>query len=110
MRRAHAGNEGGYYQPTAQMLESENDRMEQELSGKVKALKSLSIDIGNEVREQNKFLGEMDEDYDKSGNLLLATMGRLKAITKSGGPKLWCYMLLFCLFVFFLIWVIVRFR
>ncbi|XP_062606444.1 BET1 homolog [Saccostrea cucullata] len=110
MRRAHANNEGGYYQPTAQMLESENDRQEQELSSKVSALKSLTIDIGNEVREHNKFLKEMDEDYDKSGNLLQFSMGRLKAITKAGGPKLWCYMFTFCLFVFFLIWVIVRFR
>ena len=38
-----SGNEGGYYQPTAQMLESENDRMENELSSKVKALKSVNI-------------------------------------------------------------------
>ena len=33
----------GYQQPTQEMLEQENDRQEELLSGKVKALKSVSI-------------------------------------------------------------------
>ena len=35
--------EMGYQQPTQEMLEQENDRQEELLSGKVKALKSVSI-------------------------------------------------------------------
>lgn len=98
------------YQPTQEMLEQENDRQEELLSGKVKALKSLTIDIGNEVRDQNKFLKGMDDDFDSSSNLLQATMGRLKFITKSGSCKQMCYLLLFCLFVFFICWIIIRSR
>ncbi|KAJ8298899.1 hypothetical protein KUTeg_022959 [Tegillarca granosa] len=110
MRRSHMSNGVPQYQPTAQMLEEENQRLEDELSGKVKALKSLSIDIGDEVREHNKLLGEMDNQFDSSGGLLQSSMNRLLAISKSGGHKFIFYMLLFALFVFFMCWVIVRFR
>ncbi|XP_060080858.1 BET1 homolog [Ylistrum balloti] len=109
MRRAHMGNEQPY-KPTAQMLEAENQHMEDQLSSKVKALKSMTIDIGTEVREQNKFLTEMDDDFNKSSGLLQSTMGRLKDIASKGGPRLWWYMFLFILFVLFICWVIVRFR
>ncbi len=37
-------------------LEERNQEMEGELKGKISALKSLSIDIGMEVREQNRYL------------------------------------------------------
>lgn len=98
------------YQPTQEMLQTENDRQEELLSSKVKALKSLTIDIGTEVREQTKMMKDMDDDFDKSGNLLHATMNRLKAITRMGGYKQMWYLLLFCFFVFFICWMIVRSR
>jgi len=104
-------NNGAYgYQDSNQMLEDENKRLEEEMKGKVKALKSLSIDIGTEVREQNKFLNEMDSDFDSSSGLLGKTMGRLKALTNAGHWKLWLYVAAFAFFVFFMCWVIVRFR
>jgi hypothetical protein len=37
-------------------LEERNQELEGELKGKISALKSLSIDIGMEVREQNRYL------------------------------------------------------
>lgn len=101
------------YQPypnTSQMLEEDNQQLEEELKGKVKALKSLSIDIGVEVREQNKMLGQMDDDFEGSGGLLAKTMGRLKDITKARHWKLWLYVALFAFFVFFMCWIIIRFR
>ena len=51
-----------------------------------------------------------DDDFDSSGNLLKSTMGRLKAMTKAGHHKILCYLLLFALFVFFVCWMIIRFR
>lgn len=41
------------------LLEDENERLEDELKGKIHALKSLSIDIGTEVRYQDKMLRGM---------------------------------------------------
>ncbi|XP_032235057.1 BET1 homolog isoform X2 [Nematostella vectensis] len=114
MRRTnnYYGNDNGMGQPqrSDQMLEEENDRLTESLSGKVKALKSLSIDIGHEVRTQNKLLQEMDDDFDTSGSLLSATMGRLSALTKKGHHKVMCYMILFCFFVFLVAWYFVRRR
>lgn len=62
MRRAHSASDyqGNMSQRTDhQMLEEENDRIVDHLSSKVQALKSLTIDIGHEVKYQNKMLSEM---------------------------------------------------
>ncbi|CAB4004823.1 BET1 homolog [Paramuricea clavata] len=108
-RAAGAGQDTGYGAPQQKhMLEEENDRMVDDLSNKVQALKSLTIDIGNEVRTQNKMLKGMDDDFDKSGTFLSATMGRLTALTKKGHHWVMCYLLLFCLFVFFAVYYLKR--
>ncbi|XP_068707893.1 BET1 homolog [Montipora foliosa] len=114
MRRAHASDfqgQGNMAQRTDHnMLEEENERMVDHLSSKVQALKSLTIDIGQEVRYQNKMLGEMDTDFDAGGSLLSSTMGRLTALTKKGHHRVMLYLFLFCLFVFFVAWYIIKRR
>lgn len=56
---------GGYgYEPlpstsTQSVVEDENERMTEELKDKIHALKSLSIDIGTEVKYQDKLLRSM---------------------------------------------------
>ncbi|KAL5006581.1 hypothetical protein ScPMuIL_015387 [Solemya velum] len=75
MRRSHIGN--GYQAPQpvpSHILEDENSRLEDELSGKVGALKHLTIEIGHEVREQNKLLKDMDDDFNSTGGLLSSSM------------------------------------
>ncbi|KAL4225446.1 protein transport protein bet1 [Mactra antiquata] len=109
MRRSHMAHDMGF-QPTQEMLETENQNQEDLLSKKARTLKSLTIEIGNEVRDQNKMLNGMDDDFDSSGNLLQASMNRLKAITRMGGYRQMWYLLLFCLFVFFVCWMIIRSR
>ncbi|KAH3877230.1 BET1 homolog [Dreissena polymorpha] len=116
MRRSHNAPGYGYaggnqtYQPTYEMLEQENDQKEEQLSSKVKALKSLTIDIGTEVRDQNRMLLGMDTDFDSSTGLLEASMKKLKFITQMGGHRQILYLVLFCFFVFFICWIIVRSR
>jgi len=110
MRRAggYSGH-GGYGGNSAyQMLEDENDQMVDSLSNKVQALKSLSIDIGNEVKYQNTMLGEMDGEFDSTGSFLSGTMNRLTALTKKGHHKNLCYVLLFCFFVMMVAWFYIR--
>ena len=55
---------GGYgYEPlpstSHNTMEDENERMTEELKDKIHALKSLSIDIGTEVKYQDKMLKGM---------------------------------------------------
>ncbi|KAK2568296.1 BET1-like protein, partial [Acropora cervicornis] len=99
------------------MLEEENERMVDHLSSKVQALKSvlfyieeLTIDIGQEVRYQNKMLNEMDTDFDSGGSFLSSTMARLTALTNKGHHRVMLYLVLFCMFVFFVAWYIIKTR
>ncbi|RXM32262.1 BET1-like [Acipenser ruthenus] len=70
----------------------------------------LSIDIGTEVKYQNKMLVDMDTDFDSTGGLLGATMGRLKLLSRGSQTKLFCYVLLFALFVFFVLYWVIKLR
>ncbi|NP_001085146.1 Bet1 golgi vesicular membrane trafficking protein S homeolog [Xenopus laevis] len=92
------------------VYEEENERLTENLKMKTSALKSLSIDIGNEVKYHNKMLGEMDSDFDSTGGLLGSTMGRLKILSRGSQAKLLCYMMLFAFFVFFVIYWFIKLR
>ncbi|OXB67480.1 UNVERIFIED_CONTAM: hypothetical protein H355_001216, partial [Colinus virginianus] len=70
----------------------------------------LSIEIGTEVKNQNKLLSEMDNDFDSATGLLGATMGRLRMLSRGSQTKLLCYMMLFALFVFFVTYWIIKLR
>ncbi|GFG38874.1 hypothetical protein Cfor_02181 [Coptotermes formosanus] len=71
MRRSNGS--GRYYEPVPQYssgdaLEEDNDAMADELKDKVQMLKSLSLDIGDEVKYQDRLLREMDDDFEKTGS------------------------------------------
>ena len=51
---------------TRSFLAQQNSELEEELRGKVSALKSLTIDIGTEVREHNRLLKDVDDDFDST--------------------------------------------
>uniref|UniRef100_A0A8C5R675 BET1 homolog n=1 Tax=Leptobrachium leishanense TaxID=445787 RepID=A0A8C5R675_9ANUR len=92
------------------VYEEENDRLTENLRQKANALKSLSIDIGTEVKYHNKMLTDMDSDFDSTGGFLGATMGRLKVLSRGSQAKLLFYMFLFSLFVFFVIYWFIKLR
>ncbi|CAG9803793.1 unnamed protein product [Chironomus riparius] len=100
------------YEPLAQNagdLESENDRLAEELKGKISSLKSLTIDIGNEVRYQDKILNDMDDDMSRTGSFMGNTIGKVLRLSKRGKGYT-CYMLLFALLVFFILYIYIKFR
>lgn len=110
MRRTHGGN---YYQPIPQNtneIEDENEQMTSELQHKISALKSLSIDIGNEVKYQDKLLRDVDDDMDRTGGFLGNTMNRVLRLSKGTHNYYICYLLLFSVFVFFVLYLVLKFR
>ncbi|KAK2147710.1 hypothetical protein LSH36_540g01076 [Paralvinella palmiformis] len=107
MRRQHLADNYGYQ--GNQLVEEENDEMTQGLSDKVKTLKSLTIDIGTEVKEHNRFLAQMETDFENTGGFLGSTMKRVQAMARAGHNCYIWYLLLFSLFVFFVIWLLVKF-
>ncbi|NWH58018.1 BET1 protein, partial [Geococcyx californianus] len=100
----------GYTNSGYSVYEEENERLTESLRTKVSAIKSLSIEIGTEVKNQNKMLSEMDNDFDSTTGLLGATMNRLRILSRGSQTKLLCYMMLFSLFVFFVIYWIIKLR
>lgn len=110
MRRSQGYN----YQPlpsgSNDLIEDENQRMAEELQGKVGALRSLTIDIGNEVRYQDKLLRGIDDDMDRTGGFLSNTMNRVVRLGRNGHQKYMLYMFLFALFVFVLLYFVIKLR
>lgn len=51
-----------------------------------------------------------DSDFDSTGGLLGATMGRLKLLSRGSQTKIYCYMLLFALFVFTILYWVIKLR
>lgn len=113
MRRANGS--GYYYQPLSQysdrdMLEQQNDAMADELKGKVQILKSLSLDIGDEVKYQDRLLREVDDDFEKTGGFLGNTMNRVLRIAKGRHNYYICYLFVFSIVVFFVLYLVIKFR
>lgn len=113
MRRANGS--GHYYQPLSQysdgdMVEQQNDAMTDELKSKVHMLKSLSLDIGDEVKYQDRLLRELDDDFEKSGGFLGNTMNRVLRIAKGGHNRYILYLFLFSVVVFFILYLVIKFR
>uniref|UniRef100_A0A8C4MZ76 BET1 homolog n=1 Tax=Equus asinus TaxID=9793 RepID=A0A8C4MZ76_EQUAS len=106
------GNYGnyGYTNSGYSACEEENERLTESLRSKVTAIKSLSIEIGHEVKQQNKLLAEMDSQFDSTTGFLGKTMGKLKTLSRGSQTKLLCYLMLFSLFVFFVIYWIIKLR
>lgn len=100
----------GYANSGYSACEEENERLTESLRHKVTAIKSLSIEIGHEVKNQNKLLAEMDSQFDSTTGFLGRTMEKLKIISRGSQTKLLCYMMLFSLFVFFVIYWIIKLR
>ncbi|KAF9544245.1 hypothetical protein EC957_012291 [Mortierella hygrophila] len=81
-------------------LESQNDEELTGLHSKVAMLKKITMDIGHEVRESTVFLGDLDQDFGRTGGLLNTTYTRLKVMASTQNGRYMCYMVSFCVFVF----------
>ncbi|EHH52339.1 BET1 homolog isoform X2 [Macaca nemestrina] len=65
----------GYANSGYSACEEENERLTESLRSKVTAIKSLSIEIGHEVKTQNKLLSEMDSQFDSTTGFLVNASG-----------------------------------
>ena len=100
-------NNGGFQE---QLPDNENDYLVDGLRTKVTALKSLTLDMGDEIKSQNAFLSDMDNEMDSAWGRLSSSMFRVKKIAMSGQNRHIFYLLAFSMFVFFVIYLIIRLR
>ena len=90
----------------ANIMEQQNNERISELSEQVARLKGLTIDIGNEVREQNSLLDSMQDGFMSTQDMLQGSLRRIGTMLETGGAKHMCYMVAFVVFVVvFLYWI-----
>ena len=89
-------------------MENENDAQISALLGKVNQLKEVSVQIGNHVRDDNKMLNGMGDQFDSSGSMLSGTVKRLSALANSKDGWHLIYLALFVVFVFLFIYKMTR--
>jgi len=108
----NARQRGAHVAPLQQVghehLEEQNDEEEKHLSKSVSALKSLSIDIGTEIRDQNKDWNAIDDQFEGTFGQLLHNIARVTKLAKAGSRYYLFYLFLFILFVVFILWWLIK--
>lgn len=103
---SHLESGRGGRDTNANIMEQQNNDRISELSDQVSRLKGLTIDIGNEVREQNSLLDDMGEGFGNAGDLLAGSLRRIGTMLDSRSGRHMCYMVAFVVFVMvFLYWL-----
>lgn len=91
------------------MLDAENKRLAENLSSKVSRLKSLALDIDQDVVDQNSYLDSMDSNFMSATGLLTGSVKRFSTMVRSGrdNRKLLCYVSIGLVLIFFLLYYLV---
>lgn len=90
--------------------EQANDDELGEIYSKVNVLKSLTLDMGEEIRSQNSLLNSMDNDFNSVWGKLSNSMSRVKNLAAAGHNSwLLFYLVFFALFVFLIIYLMVSY-
>lgn len=90
----------------AMIMEQQNNERIAELHDSVARLKGLTMDIHREVKEQNKFLDDLENNFGTVGTMLAGSLKKIGTMLEKGGAKHMCYMVAFVVFVMvFLYWL-----
>ncbi|KLO20531.1 hypothetical protein SCHPADRAFT_816551, partial [Schizopora paradoxa] len=94
---------------TAESLESQNDEQIEGLGLKVKALKDLTVGIGNEIRDSTVQLASMNDAFSETGDILSGTFRRMNNMAQRQGCR-WLWYIIFLVLVFWFFIVVWWFR
>lgn len=64
---------------------------------------------GNEVRYQDRILNDLDDDLSRTGGFMSNTITRVMRLRKTG-RGFTCYMIMFALLVFFILYMVLKLR
>lgn len=87
-------------------LESQNDKQIEGLSAKVKMLKDLTVKIGDEVRDSNKLITDLENSFEGARTKLKVTFNRMVIMADRAGItwRMWLGFFAFIFLVFFYVW------
>ena len=91
-----------------ELLEGQNEQMESHLKDKVSQLNDIAIKIGMELKDQENLTNGLNETSDNLSSIITNTTGKVGKMLKSQSNYHIRYLLLFCLFVFLVLWLYVR--
>jgi len=89
-------------------IEEQNEARTELLNSKVNQLKHLAVQIGDETKFQNKYLKELHNNMEDTSSLVGQARRRVILLARSGGWKIYLYLLLFALFVFLVIYFLIK--
>jgi|UniRef100_A0A7S4GIY5 blocked-early-in-transport protein 1 len=100
----------GHDEQTEEQLERENEDELENLRDKVATIKSIALDIQDEVKSHNRLLDKMGDQFSTATASLKGTMGRLNAMMAHGGSKHMCFLALFVFMVFIALYWLLKTR
>ena len=90
-----------------ELLEDQNEQ-ESHLKDKVSQLNDIAIKIGMELKDQENLTNGLNDSFNNLSSIITNTTGRVGKMLKSQSNYHIRYLLLFCLFVFLVLWLYVR--
>lgn len=96
-----------YSQQTLAQLESQSEEQMGSMSQKIKALKSLSLRMGDEIRGSNGTLNQLDNTFQRTSNKLKQTYSNMMIMAKKSriSIKTWLALFFFVFLLFFWVWI-----
>jgi blocked-early-in-transport protein 1 len=106
-RPATPNRRGQYSDAVLSELESQNDAQVEGILGKVKTLKSMTVAIGDEIRESSALAEKMNDTFDQTRLRLRGTMNRMLVMAqRSGIPwKVWLMFFAAVILLFMYVWL-----
>lgn len=86
------------------LMEQENDKRWEDLGEQVNVLKSLTLDINQEVKSQNKMLDGMGSSFGTAAGLFKNTIGKLGTVINATSNSHMYYLVAFVVFVFLILY------
>ncbi|KAH7153243.1 hypothetical protein EDB81DRAFT_451054 [Dactylonectria macrodidyma] len=106
-RPATPNRRGQYSDAVLNELESQNDSQVEGILGKVKILKTMTVAIGDEIRESSALAEKMNDSFDSTRLRLRGTMNRMLVMAQRTGVswKIWLAFFSAVIMLFVYVWL-----
>ena len=89
-------------------LEDKNEQMESDLKDNISKVKTIAINIQQELKDQKPLFDDMDNRLSSTSLMITNTIGKVGKLLKSGSNYHIHYLVLFCLLVFLVLSFYIR--
>ncbi|WPH01190.1 Hypothetical protein R9X50_00402600 [Acrodontium crateriforme] len=106
-RSATPNKKGQYSDAVIDELESQNDEHVSEMTKKVRMLKDITVQIGDEIRDSTAFAETMNNSFEATSKRLRGTMNRMLVMAQKTGVgwRVWLGFFLFIFLLFTYVWL-----